>query len=385
MRHVAFAALLLLLIPQSAAALETEELLGLVAMPLAVAAASEVTGVPASELSNLVATLNRANVRPTQVVQVVRYAPAALVVETEQPAFVEFVDAEVDRGITGSYLVTSIDRRLRTYEVEPQFVVLEEPATTFVLSDDFIPPLVVTRVTQLRTASPVIGDTNDLLALIAMPLAVSAVSEITGVPMNELADLVATLNGANVAPVQVIEVLRYAPVALVGDDDFVQYVSVQASDGLTGTRLVDVIEQRLQTYDVTPQLALAPRSTVVVDETFIPTVVRTRVAEARSGHPHGGPPGQIKKVIGVKTGAEVVHGNRAATRTVDAEKPRRVKVDRKPKNEGRGGPEMRRVPPGQQRKIERNDSSGGGNPGRGQSQNRGQGNAQSKGKGKGKD
>ncbi|HEX6177871.1 MAG TPA: hypothetical protein VF057_05895, partial [Thermoanaerobaculia bacterium] len=107
MRHVAFAALLLLLIPQSAAALETEELLGLVAMPLAVAAASEVTGVPASELSNLVATLNRANVRPTQVVQVVRYAPAALVVETEQPAFVEFVDAEVDRGITGSYLVTS--------------------------------------------------------------------------------------------------------------------------------------------------------------------------------------------------------------------------------------------------------------------------------------
>jgi len=38
-----------------------------------------------------------------------------------------------------------------------------------------------------------------------------------------------------------------------------------------------------------------------------PPVVVSRVQEIR-GNPHGGPPGQLKKELGLKTGAEVVHG-----------------------------------------------------------------------------
>src|SRR5215213_1170426 len=101
MRKAVLVALLLVLVPRQAKAFETDELLGLVAMPLAVAAASQVTGVPASELSHFVATLNRAQVPPTQVVQVVRYAPAALVIEEQQPTFIEYVDTRVAEGVTG--------------------------------------------------------------------------------------------------------------------------------------------------------------------------------------------------------------------------------------------------------------------------------------------
>jgi len=34
------------------------------------------------------------------------------------------------------------------------------------------------------------------------------------------------------------------------------------------------------------------------------------VKEAHRAHPHGGPPGQLKKQFGLKTGAEVVHRER---------------------------------------------------------------------------
>src|SRR5215213_1007169 len=105
MRKAVLVALLLVLVPRQAKAFETDELLGLVAMPLAVAAASEVTGVPVGDLSHFVATLNRAQVPPTQIVQVVRYAPAALVVQNQQPTFVQYIDTEVDRGVTGPQLV----------------------------------------------------------------------------------------------------------------------------------------------------------------------------------------------------------------------------------------------------------------------------------------
>ena len=159
MKHVALAALLLL-VPLQAAALDTEELLGLVAMPLAVAAVSNVTGVPVEDLSNLVASLNRADVPPTQVVQVVRYAPVALVVQTSQPSFVQFVDQQVDSGIRGTQLVTVIDQRLRTYDITPQIMTLTEPAPVFVTSERFLvtrPPVVVNTprvVTDRRTVEP---------------------------------------------------------------------------------------------------------------------------------------------------------------------------------------------------------------------------------------
>src|SRR6185503_7585511 len=92
---------------------------------------------------------------------------------------------------------------------------------------------VTTTQTQYVTTQTV---TTDPLALIALPLAVAAVSEVTGVPSNQLADLVATLNSANVPVVQEIQVIRYVPVALVADTgpQFVEFVQTQVTQGVTG-------------------------------------------------------------------------------------------------------------------------------------------------------
>jgi hypothetical protein len=367
MKRLAILVLLLALIPTQAEGLDTTELLGLVAMPLAVAAVADAAGVPATELGQVVAALNQADLPPTQFVQVVRYVPVALVVEEERPRFVQFVQNEVSNGVTGTRLVEVIDTRLRTYDVQPQFIALQEPATTYVISDRYV----VT--SPLRTEF----SSNDLLALAAMPLAVSAVADITGISVGELSNFVATLNAANVAPVQVIEVLRYAPVALVADTDpeFVQFVRTEFNQGTTGDALVTVIANRLRDYDITPQIATSPGGVVVVDDQFIPAAVVNRVAQRRS-HPHGGPPGQLKKEVGVQTGAEIVHGS--------TRKPKRVKVDRVETRErpvivrerveprGRGGPEIR-VNPGQDKRDR----------GQGQVRNQGQGQAKGKGKGKG--
>ncbi len=381
MKRLATLVLLLALFPMQAEALDTTELLGLVAMPLAVAAVADATGVPATELGQVVAALNQADVAPTQFVQVVRYVPVALVVEEERPRFVQFVQSEVSNGVTGTRLVEVIDTRLRTYDVQPQFIALQEPATTYVVADDYV-------VTSPRRAE---FGSNDLLALVAMPLAVNAIADIAGIPAGELANLVATLNNANVAPVRVIEVLRYAPVALAADDrSFVQFVRTEFNEGTTGDALVTVIADRLRDYDVNPQIGAASSRVVFVDDQFVPPVVISRMAERRS-HPHGGPPGQLKKEIGVQTGAEVVHGaarnprretvQRAERRErpiVVRERPRVVLDRNEPR--GRGGPDIRVKPENRGQGQGRVD-----NPGRGQGQgNQGQGHSGGKGKGKGK-
>lgn len=175
-------------------------------------------------------------------------------------------------------------------------------------------------------------DNEEMLALVAMPLAVAAVSEITDVPINELVDVVTLMNDAAVPPTQFIEVVRYAPVALVVEDDepdFVEFVRVQRQQGLAGTALVNSIEDRIRVYGV-PDVELDVTASRIVDVDsveFIPAVVRTRVDEVRR-HPHGGPPGQLKKQIGVQTGAEIVHGSRV--------KPRKVKVDNHQVGRGNG-------------------------------------------------
>lgn len=430
MRKAALAALLVVvLVPLQAKALDTQELLGLVAMPLAVAAVSEVTGVPAGDLSHLVATLNRAQVPPTQVVQVVRYAPAALVIEDQQPTFIEYVDYQVDQGVTGPQLVTVIEQQYRTYDLEPQFVTLDEPATTYVVREDFIPDIVVTRMAEVRPAY-VVGDTNDLLALAAMPLAVAAVAEITGVPMADLSSLVASLNAARMPPLQVVEVLRYSPVVLVDDYErprFVQFVNAQVVSGVTGPRLIDLIDDRFRTYDLTPRFDTVEVVNVVDRNEFFPPIVTSRVAEVRA-HPHGGPPGQLKKERGLQTGAEVVHGTtrvasssrdddgraratsrrsddarevrkaRAAERRVVKERPkqRAQRSERRAVSSGRSGrdevkrvepPKVRRPKVDRQPRVERQHLEQP-KPNRGQSQGssggHGQGQGQGKGKGKGK-
>src|SRR5437879_3338221 len=117
-------------------------------------------------------------------------------------------------------------------------------------------------------------NTTDLLSLVAMPLAVDAVSRVTGVPQHQLAQLVSSLNQANVPPAQFVDTLRYVPVALVEQPDFIPYVQSQVSNGVTGPALVTVIDQRLPKYTPAP----AP-SNIAVTQDYIPPTVRTRVAE----------------------------------------------------------------------------------------------------------
>jgi len=297
--------LLIALIPAQAWAFSPDDLQATIAMPLAVAAVYDVDRVPRAGLADLVTAFNEADVPPAQFVEVIRYVPVALIDDNGRP-FVQYVRDQTLRGVTGNALVNLVVDRLRSeYDVSPSLT-LQEPATTFVVQDDYIPPLVATRVSTVSY--------NDPLSLIAMPLAVAAVADITGVSQNQLASLVASLNQAYMPPVQMVEVLRYSPVALVVDngEPFVQFVQSQTTRGIYGTALVPVIVGELQTY-YPPQTRItvaAPAApSVFTAQDFVPAPVTTRVAEVRL-HPHGGPPGQLKKQLGLQTGAEVVHGAR---------------------------------------------------------------------------
>jgi len=319
MRKPALLLLLLALIPIHASALNTNDLLSLVAMPLAVDAASRVTGVPQDQLAQLVSTLNQADVPPPQFVQTVRYAPVAL----QQPDFVPYVVTQQSQGVNGVQLVDVIDQRLPQYGVTLQPVQVVDVTPSYVLSDNYI---------YSPRSTLASGNSNDLLSLIAMPLAVAAISEIAGIPQDQLASLLGTLNQAEVPPAQFVDTLRYVPVALVEQPDFVPYVQTQVSNGVTGPALVTVIDQRLPQYTPAPAA-----SNIVVTQDYIPRPVRTRVAEWHA-HPHGGPPGQLKKIYGVQTGAEAIRQE-----PVRVIQPQPVAV----------APRVVHIPPGQAKKAER--------------------------------
>jgi hypothetical protein len=329
MRKLPVLFLLFALIPRPARALAIDNLMDTIAMPLAVAAVSEVSGVQPDALSDLVTTLNQANVPPRQFVEVIRYVPVALVDQNGQP-FVAYVRERTEQGVTGGALVDAMADRLRTqYDLAPALT-FTEPATTYVVQDEYIPQIVETRVATLTPNY----ETSNPLAFIALPLAVAAVSEIMGVPQDELANLVAALNQANVPPAQIVEVVRYAPVALVADNGqpFLQFVQEQTTR-VVGPALYPVIQERLQTYypAETRITVAAPQPTVHFnnrdfnDRDFVPPVVVTRMQEVRD-HPHGGPPGQLKKQLGLQTGAEIVHGSQPV-REAKVRKPHRVRVD----------------------------------------------------------
>src|SRR5947207_1416963 len=175
--------LALMVIPARLPAFSTQDALGLVAMPLAVAAVSDVPAVPQDQLADIVATLNQADVSPVP----------------------------------------------------------------FVVERDYISTSTVVNVNPL--------------ALIALPLAVASVSDISGIPQSQLADLVSTLNNANVPVVQEIQVIRYAPVALTADNGqpFVQFVQTQVDQGITGPALVPVVTQQIQTFVPEQRIVLAPQ------------------------------------------------------------------------------------------------------------------------------
>src|SRR4051795_11984289 len=94
MRRMAItAALLFVLLPRPAKALNTSDLIAFVEMPLAVDAVSSVRGVDLVQLAGLCETLNEANVPPTVFVQELRYTPVALVGPAlqQEPTLVSYV------------------------------------------------------------------------------------------------------------------------------------------------------------------------------------------------------------------------------------------------------------------------------------------------------
>lgn len=310
MRHK-FAALLLLALlglPISANALETDELIALTAMPLVVAAAAELTDVPTSELMNVVSTLNNAMVPPTQFVEVVRYAPIAIVAPAE-PRFTTYVTTEYARGITGEPLALAIAEQYPAYGVE-EIRIVDPPVVTYIEQRTMLPDVVVTRFEPQPW---------DPLALVAMPLAVAAVSEATDVPAGDLISFITALNRARMPAPQFVEVVRYSPMVLVSDGRpaFLRYVTTEIDRGVVGRPLAFALADRIGIADIDHPVIFVDRD----DDVFLPPVVTTRIATSRA-HPHGGPPGQLKKQLGLQTGAEVVHGTRRGSdRTV-------VRVDR---------------------------------------------------------
>jgi hypothetical protein len=307
MKKISLALLLAMLLPASAQALDTRDVVALAAMPLAVAAVSELSGVPTGDLVDVVVAMNRANVPPPQFIEVVRYVPVALVEQQPDQPFVAYVNDEIDRGVLGADLAYAMGDRIETYGVT-EINVVEPPTVVMIERQQFVPTVVATRFNAFEV---------DPLELIAMPLAVAAVADLVDFPRSDLMQLVSTLNDAYVRPAQFVEIVRYSPAVFYDDryqTQFIPYVRTQYDSGLIGDRLALAIADRYDDWGV-DGFDLRDRDIDIVDHQLIlPPIVHTRVA---SSHPHGGPPGQLKKQLGLQTGAEVVHGSRLPARVVD--------------------------------------------------------------------
>lgn len=300
MKKISLALVLALLLPAGAYAFDPGDLAALVAMPLAVAAVADISGVPTGDLVNVVTAMNRANVPPPQFVEVVRYVPVALIEPPRATQFVTYVDSQVDNGIIGEQLAYDMANRLQTYGVT-DINVYNPPDVVVVDRYNYIPTVVTTRLTN----------PFDPLSLVAMPLAVAAVSQLTSIPTSQIVQLVSALNGAYVPPAQFVEIVRYSPAVFVDTTygpRLIPFVTTQIDRGVTGPQLVNVIQDQYQTWGL-PNVNLVRPEIRVVDNTVpLPPIVTTRIAQARPEHPFGGPPGQLKKQLGLQTGAEVVHG-----------------------------------------------------------------------------
>ena len=382
----ALLALCFLAFAGTAGALEIDELIAITAMPLAVADVIALPDVPQTEVVTVVTTLNQAAVPAPQFVEIVRYIPVALF-EPAEPRFVSYVTQEYERGVVGQPLALAIANRYDTYGIDDVEIV-NPPVVTYVERREILPQVVVTRFQPVEF---------DPLALIAMPLAVAAVADIADVPATDLMRFVASLNQARVPAPQFVEVVRYSPVVLVdrtASPQFLQFVTTEVDRGLFGRPLAFAIANRIETFEPVDIDVIHPRPAFIVDRNeILPPVVTTRVARA---HPHGGPPGQLKKELGLKTGAEVVHGtrpNRVVVRDADNDRPRRVTRERrapKPKREVRRNDDdgrdrrvtrpdrgQRHEPRVKQERPQSKGHSGGGGKGHGQ------GGGKGKGKGKG--
>ena len=370
--------LCLLALASPAAALETDELIAISAMPLAVADVIALPDVPQADVITVVTTLNHAAVPAPQFVEIVRYVPFALV-EPAEPSFVTYVTQEYQRGVVGEPLALAIADRYDTYGIDDVDIV-DPPVLAVVERREILPQVVVTRFQPVGF---------DPLALIAMPLAVAAVADLVDVPQSDLMQFVASLNQAMVPAPQFVEVVRYSPVVLVDrtySPQFLQFVTTEVDRGIIGRPLAFAIADRYETFAPVEMVdidVVAPRPRVIVERNeFLPPVVVTRVARA---HPHGGPPGQLKKELGLKTGAQVVHGDDdrrvAKPRKVKRARAARVdRVDRPVERADRSDRRVTKAPKAPKMTKVREHRGGGGDKGKGHG-NAGKG--QGKGKGKG--
>lgn len=371
--------LCMLAVAGGAQALETDDLIAITAMPLAVSEVAALPDVPRDDLFSVIATLNRAEVPAPQFIEVVRYAPVALIDTSSQPRFVTYVRDEYEQGIVGQPLAVAIADRYQTYGVT-DINVVDPPVVRIVERREFLPRVVVTRFEPTQW---------DPVSLVAMPLAVAAVSQLTDIPRNDLVQFITALNQADMPAPQFIEVVRYSPVVLVDRTEspqFIEYVNTEVDSGVRGRPLAYAIADRLRTAGVETIDVVNPRPVTVVDDR---TFVDRTLVERRVTHPHGGPPGQLKKQLGLQTGAEVVHGARVTS--PHAVQQRRV-VERRhePKHVRTvvAQPRVveRRQPP-QVRVVKQHGNHGGGGKhveARGNSGAHGKGNSgHGKGKGKG--
>ncbi|HEV7626948.1 MAG TPA: hypothetical protein VGO89_10640 [Streptomyces sp.] len=343
MRKIALMGLLLALLPRTAQALnpdETNDLLSYVAMPLAVSAVCDVRGVQTDRVGELVGYMNRASVAPADFVDVFRYVPVALILRTDgRPDFVEWVRGRVDTGVVGVALVSEMETRLRTWD---DSVPVSRPRAhrrysredyAYAYEPDYV-PVVIRRHCERLILEP--------LSLVEMPVAVSNVCDL-GVPTPRVSSLVVELNLGEVPALQFVELLRYAPAALVvergsyGQPDFVEYVRTQRVGGVTGYSLVQTVDRRLRSYDVVPVIDPAPiyvradydrpysvpaPARYWVDPgspVYVPPVVRTRVtsrfAAQRVAPGQAAPPvavaPQVGRLLGSPNGGVVASPGQA--------------------------------------------------------------------------
>ena len=312
MKRIAIAVFLLALAPMQAKAFTAQavysnnDLMSYVAMPLAVSSVCDVRGVQTDRVGELVGYMNQAEVAPADFVDVFRYVPVALVMRTDRrPDFVEWVHGQVDHGVVGVTLVTSMEHQLGTYSdylpVSARYRGTRHQrryayAYRDVFADDYV-PVVVHRYCERQWADP--------MALIEMPVAVTNVYGL-GLPYQRVSSLAIELNLGDVPPVQFVEVFRYAPAALVVSTgygpDFVQFVHSEQIAGISGIGLVQVIDQRFPTWGIDAQIDLstpyyygqnyytpyAPTAVQYsaqyyvppVDSAWVPPVVQSRVASA---------------------------------------------------------------------------------------------------------
>ncbi len=348
MRKLALLTLFLtVLVPLKARAFNTttlnpaDDTLAYVAMPLAVSDVCAVRGVQTDQVASLTAYMDQAQVSPEGFIDVFRYAPVALVYGSgRRPDFVQWVGTQVSDGVAGDQLVTVMERQLQTYGgdvvsaprtyrrhyYEPRYY---EPDYYDVAFESDYVPIGVRRYCERELLDP--------FALIDMPVAVADVCDL-GVPYDRVGRLVVQLDLGDVEPWQTVELLRYAPPALLvsdfGQPDFAQYVYDQRVGGLSGYALVQITSQRLLTYNVVPQIdpvpqvytgrtAFAPVAQNYVSPidatTFVPPVVRTRIASgvapgsgfqqplaAPAGAPVAAPSPQVTRLLGERGSGAVV-------------------------------------------------------------------------------